>query len=739
MNSILSISKRLQAEKAPSGGGRHLPAGGILTYEHVSKLKKDLEEAYGYWKDVKSINGVLLEVVQDRIVSKTNRIHALFKGAMSGNESRIVGAKYVKNADDETVHSFVYFLPSIQYLEKAIEGMSSLETFLFPLKSLDQAKLEKETNSRIPEGFERKGDFVDLVVDSFYIASIAVPDNRIEGDGPYIVTLYRTDTPSEKILEKAGIKRIESKKLADNTYLLTDSELAIIRQKTPFLVSMSVNDLRKIELPSSSEKGIEHDRSLPSPSDEPTIGVLDGPIQKGTYLDEWIESRSFLDESIFPISLDERSHATEVSSLIIDGPGLNSWLEDNCGHFRVRHCAVFREGLCSTSEVIKNIRMAVLSNPDIKVWNLSWGTDSEVSENFISVLGEALDDLQKEKDVIFVVAGTNKNNGEEGVKRVGEPADSFSSLVVNAVNRKKEPASYTRVGPVLSYIVKPDVAYYGGDKDERLFVQGCGEEAILQHGTSYAAPLMARKVAFLIHKMGLSKEEAKALIINSAEGGKDISPSIGFGVVPIKIEDIAATKSSEIRFIISGHAKTYTTSTHTLPIPSVTDPADGKEGFPFFVKATLCYFASGNRDEGVDYGGVEMSFRFGRVREDGKIEPTRSKTNYEEYATEEKARYLGKWNMVKMISEIPNDRKIMRKKYIEKNYWGFSLTTINRRTTPNYDIPFAIVVTLTEMNGRNRMPDFKDQLEANGWHVNEINIDQYLNMYEESLEELEFD
>ena len=37
-------------------------------------------------------------------------------------------------------------------------------------------------------------------------------------------------------------------------------------------------------------------------------------------------------------------------------------------------------------------------------------------------------------------------------------------------------------------------------------------------GTSFAAPWISRKLAYLIHIMGLSREVAKALLIDAASG-----------------------------------------------------------------------------------------------------------------------------------------------------------------------------------------------------------------------------
>ena len=41
-----------------------------------------------------------------------------------------------------------------------------------------------------------------------------------------------------------------------------------------------------------------------------------------------------------PRSSNDYRHGTAVSSIIVDGPRLNSWLEDGCGRFRVRHFGV---------------------------------------------------------------------------------------------------------------------------------------------------------------------------------------------------------------------------------------------------------------------------------------------------------------------------------------------------------------------------------------------------------------
>lgn len=92
------------------------------------------------------------------------------------------------------------------------------------------------------------------------------------------------------------------------------------------------------------------------------------------------------------------------------------------------------------------------------------GFKNEIRENFISPEAAELDRIQSEFDVIFVVAGTNTPDGlKHPEMKVGAPADSLNSLVVNSVDMYGKSASYSRRGPVLSFFHKPDICYYGGD------------------------------------------------------------------------------------------------------------------------------------------------------------------------------------------------------------------------------------------------------------------------------------
>jgi len=87
-------------------------------------------------------------------------------------------------------------------------------------------------------------------------------------------------------------------------------------------------------------------------------------------------------------------------------------------------------------------------------------------------------------------------------------------------------------------------------------------------GTSFAAPWIARKMSYLIDIQGLSREVAKALIINSATGWnkQEVDSSlIGHGIVPMKIDDVVRCQDDEIQFIYLVFQKNMTLTIIIFP------------------------------------------------------------------------------------------------------------------------------------------------------------------------------
>lgn len=170
--------------------------------------------------------------------------------------------------------------------------------------------------------------------------------------------------------------------------------------------------------------------------------------------------------------------------------------------------------------ITKQIKEIVAQNKDIKVWNISLGSNQEINDNFISAEAALLDQIQYENDIIFVIAGTNKPS--DAVVKIGSPADSINSMVVNAVTKNGLSTKYSRKGLALSFFAKPDISYYGGSGEQ--YIQVCEPLGVANvAGTSFAAPWIARKLSYLIDILGLNREVAKAIIIDAARSWNEKS------------------------------------------------------------------------------------------------------------------------------------------------------------------------------------------------------------------------
>ena len=303
-------------------------------------------------------------------------------------------------------------------------------------------------------------------------------------------------------------------------------------------------------------------------------------------------------------------------------------------------------------------------------------------------------------------------------------------------------ASYTRKGPVLSFFHKPDVSYYGGDGSKpegRIAVCVDNLGAIYRSGTSFAAPWIARKLAYLIYVMGMSREVAKALLIDSAaawSSNGSISDEVGYGIVPKRIEDILSTREDEIKFYITGTTEDYETYNYNIPVPVI----DGKH--PFFARAVMSYFPHCDRNQGVDYTSTEMDIHFGRVQANGKLKTIDdNKQSVEEIVLHEvDARNIyRKWDNVKRLCEELKARAVPRKSYAS-GMWGISIFTKERVSSKGRDVlAFGVVVTLREMSGKNRIDEFIKSCMAHGWLVNRIDMHNQIDIYSRAEEEISFE
>lgn len=743
MNNVLELKGKrfVQESKKGNGGGAAINSKVVVTNNHVKKLQSKLQSLREFWmNEDKPFSGILISVHYNKIVAKTNRISGLFKGDQSNYA--IVGAKF---NTEKTKHIITYFLEDadIEDSIKLLENVSKVLTIYFTDGISKEVFEQKILFDRIDfkKYFLSKTLFRQIVADVSYIDDFEVEMAR-KHDKESIITLFDIGVDVKSVFNKIGIDILSSRILDNRTVYLDENQMNLLYKKAPYLVAMATENLSDLSPDDFIEEYESDITSIPNPGIEPTIGVIDTLFDKRVYFSKWVEYHDMVDDNI-PKGQNDYRHGTAVSSIIVDGPKMNPWLDDGCGRFKVRHFGVAAGAQFSSFTIIKLIKTIIESNKDIKVWNISLGSNQEINDNFISAEAAVLDQIQYENDVIFVVAGTNKSR--EDVNKIGSPADSINSMVVNAVTKSGLSTKYSRKGLALSFFAKPDVSYYGGSEEQ--YIQVCEPlGATFVAGTSFAAPWIARKLAYLIDVLGLNREIAKALIIDAARGWNDVpTPEevalYGHGIVPIKITDIIQTPEDEIRFLVTDVSEKWNTYNYHFPIPLKADT------YPYYARATMCYFPLCDRAQGVDYTNTELNLHFGRIQDDGKLnEINDDKQNLDDigesrsYILEGDARErFRKWDNVKYVAEKVKDRRVPKKSYRNKN-WGMEIKTNNRLDPEDgVGLRFGVVVTIKEMYGINRIDEFIKNCNLNGWLVNAIDIQNRIEIHEKINEEIRFD
>lgn len=769
MNKLISLSGqgKITSEFGQGGGGIYkIEHNEIVSTVDVLNLKSQINNVICQWNSFDVAFDPIISIRHYRVIPKSLRVSRLFKSKDKTMNNAVVGA-YFDNNDSKTKHVIVYRLD----INTLIEGINNLdkvarilensfngqinkrqmEVLFAPKKKLNDVdiKLRSEMSKKIEKGGLHVTPFGQLIQDISTIESVFINTEKIITDKPRFVSFYDTGLTENELLRILKIPPYVERLGNDidgYSYLLNPAQITGISYVYPYLVSMSSQtDLSTIPQQSSFDN-VEKKGELPQPSNEPIVGVIDFPFDCSADFSAWVECGDN------PEHTTDFRHGTAVTSLIVDAPRYNPSLEDGCGRFRVRHFSVFSEnGRVPQFELYNRIYQIVLSNLDIKVWNLSIGSEYPIENNSMSLIGALLDRLQAEHDVIFIVAGTNNKAEDSSYPKIGSPADSVNSIVVNAVDKDGKIPEYARKGPVLSFFQGPNLCAIGGSAKDPLLAYSNIKPAKV-HGTSFAACWVTRKMAFLIYRLNLTKEIAKALLVDAAYGWSNTSENsflMGSGILPHNIQDIIYSPADEFKLLVRNECSKGFTMGFNIPLPLM----DNK--FPFIAKATLCYFPKCSRKQGVDYTLTELDLHFGRMNGSTGIRSINNNkqgnSGVHELFEEDMKSLFRKWDTVKHITEgvktNPRSKTVLNSSNSNSpfGYWGFKINKKSRLDPEDKKdeaalekVSFGLVMTFKSIDKRNRVSDFKYYAKAQGWTVNEIDIDVMNEVYEEGQVELEF-
>ena len=296
----------------------------------------------------------------------------------------------------------------------------------------------------------------------------------------------------------------------------------------------------------------------------PILGILDSGVERSEYLASWSHGEEKNIAGLDEIDIN-RIHGTMVTSVAVYGDILENKSHTGCGPLKYVSCIVNteRKGLTiSEDELILYIREAIEQHPNIKIWNLSQGSKTEVSDFAFSDFAIALDDIQKKHNILICKSAGNSEN----LGRITLGAESMLALTVGSICNsgthpedleEGEHSPFSRIGYGPEGLIKPEVVHYGGNRHTGVKVLTGADIQHTAYGTSFSTPRISSLASHLFHRLGGAFDPTliKALIIHNANYPISVDKKVvgyekmyGFGL-PVAINDMLNNDENEFTMV----------------------------------------------------------------------------------------------------------------------------------------------------------------------------------------------
>ena len=310
------------------------------------------------------------------------------------------------------------------------------------------------------------------------------------------------------------------------------------------------------------------------------VGVFDGGVvDKLPLLNGYVTATDCVATTSNP---DYLSHGTAVCGAVLHGDLAGKSKSDTLPApcVSVESYRVFpiqnKEDL-ELYEIIDTIENIVVSRPDIKLYNLSFGPMGSIIDDSINRFTYVLDKLsyQLPKDAanpLFCIAVGNDGELMEPLNRIQSPADMVNGLGVGAYTYRadgsKVRAQYSCVGSGREGAkVKPDFLDFGGSVDRPFGLVGLQPNFLaMAQGTSFASPCAINKIGKLMAKSeNIVPHLGRALLIHNALFEERFPRNEqGYGFCPEVVDDILFCNDRKVVIMYSGTLKPA--QTVNLPI-----------------------------------------------------------------------------------------------------------------------------------------------------------------------------
>lgn len=360
----------------------------------------------------------------------------------------------------------------------------------------------------------------------------------------------------------------------------------------------------------------------------PILGILDSGVEQSDYLSSWSHEEENNIAGLDELDIN-RIHGTMVASIAVYGDILENKDCTGCGPLKFVSCIVNsdRDGLKITEdELIMYIRAAVQRYPYIKIWNLSQGSQTEVSDFIFSDFAIALDDIQKKNDVLICKSAGNSTN----LGRITLGAESMLALTVGSIcNSGSHPddleegkhSPFSRIGYGPEGLIKPEVVHYGGNKHTGVKVLTGADIQHTAFGTSFSTPRVSSLATHLFHRLDGAFDPTliKALIIHNANYPSVVDKNVigfdkmyGFGL-PTSIDDMLNNDEDEFTMVWQPNFNNGT-DYQVIDFPYPNSLTDENGHFYGIVTVTIVTDPILKGGEGNEYCQTDIDVKIGPIR-----------------------------------------------------------------------------------------------------------------------------
>lgn len=361
--------------------------------------------------------------------------------------------------------------------------------------------------------------------------------------------------------------------------------------------------------------------SVSAPLTNVKVGVVDSGIASSSRIISHLVSGR---HAALPpgVHLDT-SHGTLVASRIAFGDNLQDQLDAKavvpvCKLVDIPifwNDPITGEGSFTEADLIDLLNNFIPVNPDVRIFNLSFGNYQSISDFTITPLANELDNLSKKYDVSFVIASGNMLNGKphnwddyntykgSPESRINSPAESVLGITVGSYAATQNDSDiappnrispFSRVGPGMDGNIKPELVSVGGNcythRGNGLFrpessavgLDASGTNISYNIGTSFSAPIVSHFASQILNTdMNMSTNLLKCYLIHFASNtglSDSISggPDMLYGFGEFQMADFISNSPDRMIFTHQGQLSSENYMHIPFHIPSSLDSVSGK-------------------------------------------------------------------------------------------------------------------------------------------------------------------